>query len=73
VFTTQLNLYTQAMKTYLEDDTVRIGRATSVSAAAAVQEYVRLLTATAAKTARENGDNVLRASHVQDAARAMDL
>jgi hypothetical protein len=61
------------MKSYLEDDTVRIGRATSVSAAAAVQEYVRLLTSTAAKKARENGDNVLRASHVHDAARTLDL
>jgi hypothetical protein len=68
-----LLLRPQALKTYLEDDSVRIGRATSVAAAAAIQEYVRLLTVTAAKNARENGDSVLRASHVHDATRALDL
>jgi hypothetical protein len=61
------------MKTYLEDDSVRIARATSVSAAAAIQEYVRLLTAAAAKSARANGDSVIRSCHVHDAARALDL
>lgn len=69
----QLNVHLQAMKTYLEDDSVRIGRATSVSAAAAIHEYVRLLTAAAAKAARTNGDNILRANHVHNAARALDL
>jgi hypothetical protein len=61
------------MKSYLEDDGVRIGRATSVSAAAAIQEYVRLLTTAAAKNARANGDSVLRSSHVHDATRSLDL
>jgi hypothetical protein len=61
------------MKTYLEDDSVRIGRSTSVSAAAAVQEYVRLLTAAAAKNARANGDSILRGSHVLAASRALDM
>lgn len=69
----QLNIHSQAMKTYLEDDSIRIGRATSVAAAAAIQEYVRMLTAAAARTARNNGDTILRSSHVHDAARALDL
>ncbi len=66
-------MHLQALKTYLEDDSVRIGRITSVSAAAAIQEYVRLLTAAAAKTARANCDSIVRSSHVNDAARALDL
>jgi hypothetical protein len=61
------------MKTFLEDESIRIGRATSVAAAAAIQEYVRLLTVTAAKQALDSGDSVLRSSHVHDAARALDL
>jgi hypothetical protein len=61
------------MKSYVEDDSLRIGRAASVSAAAAIQEYVRLLTVAAASNARASGDTVLRASHVNDAGRALDL
>jgi hypothetical protein len=69
----QLSAQLQAMKSYVEDDSVRIGRAASVSAAAAIQEYVRLLTAAAANNARASGDSVLRASHVNAAARDLDI
>ena len=65
-------LRAQAMKSYLDDDSVRIGRATSFAAAAAIQEYVRLLTISAAKHALDNGDGVVRAGHVHDAARSLD-